>query len=98
MPDGAPVHYQRHRPEQTTRYRLVQLVQQDAATFIAETEVATAANMPRGDGPFGNTQEHCEHVEHGEYVEHREHHDFLKSGVFIAFAFSCCRHIQQLRM
>ena len=24
-PDGAPVHYERHRPEQTTLYRLVQL-------------------------------------------------------------------------
>jgi len=32
-PDGAPVHYERHRPEQTTPCRLVQ---QHAATFIAE--------------------------------------------------------------
>jgi hypothetical protein len=23
-PDGAPIHYERHRPEQTTLYRLVQ--------------------------------------------------------------------------
>lgn len=30
--DGAPVHYERHRPELTTLYRLVQ---RHAATFIA---------------------------------------------------------------
>jgi hypothetical protein len=34
-PDGAPVHYERHRPEQTTLYRLVQ---QHAATFFVEVE------------------------------------------------------------
>ena len=32
-PDGTPVHYERHRPEQTTLYRLVQ---QHAATFFAQ--------------------------------------------------------------
>ncbi|MDP1901156.1 MAG: transposase zinc-binding domain-containing protein [Rubrivivax sp.] len=37
---GAPVHYERHRPEQTALYRLVQ---QHAATFIAETETEAAA-------------------------------------------------------
>ena len=42
--DGAPVHYARHRPEQTTLYRLVQ---QHAATFIAETEMATGADLPQ---------------------------------------------------
>jgi putative transposase len=31
-PDGAALHYERHRPEQTTLYRLVQ---QHAASFIA---------------------------------------------------------------
>jgi hypothetical protein len=36
-PDGASVHYERHRPEQTTLYRLVQ---QHAATFIAQAEDA----------------------------------------------------------
>ena len=41
-PDGAPVHYERHRPEQITLYRLVQ---QHAATFIAETEVAAGADL-----------------------------------------------------
>jgi len=30
-PDGTPVHYERHRPRQTTLYRLVQ---QHAATFF----------------------------------------------------------------
>jgi CheY-like chemotaxis protein len=39
-PDGAPVHYERHRPEQTTLYRLVQ---QHAATFFAEAEAAAGA-------------------------------------------------------
>ena len=43
-PDGAPVHCERHRPEQTTLYRLVQ---QHAATFIAETEAATGADLPQ---------------------------------------------------
>ena len=43
-PDGVPVHYERHRPEQTTLYRLVQ---QHAATFIAETEAATGADLPQ---------------------------------------------------
>ena len=42
--DGAPVHYERHRPEQTTLYRLVQ---QHAATFIAETEAAAGADLPQ---------------------------------------------------
>ena len=43
-PDGAPVHYERHRPEQTTLYRLVQ---QHAASFIAHTEAGTGAELPR---------------------------------------------------
>jgi len=42
-PDGAPVHYERHRPEQTTLYRLVQ---QHAASFIAHTEASTGAELP----------------------------------------------------
>ena len=32
-PDGAPVHYERRRPEQTSLYRLVQ---QNNATFFAK--------------------------------------------------------------
>ena len=43
-PDGAPVHYERHRPEQTTLYCLVQ---QHAASFIAHTEASTGAELPR---------------------------------------------------
>ncbi len=43
-PDGAPVHYERHRPEQSTLYRLVQ---QHAASFIAHTEASTGAELPR---------------------------------------------------
>ena len=34
-PDGAPIHYERHRPEQTTLHRLVQ---QHAASFIAHAD------------------------------------------------------------
>jgi hypothetical protein len=34
-PDGPTVHYERHRPELTTLYRLVQ---QHAATFFAQAE------------------------------------------------------------
>ena len=40
VPDGAQFHYERHRPEQTTLYRLVQ---QHAATFFAEAEAAAGA-------------------------------------------------------
>ena len=43
-PNGAPVHYERHRPEQTTLYRLVQ---QHAASFIAHTEASTGCELPR---------------------------------------------------
>jgi hypothetical protein len=42
--DGAPVHHERHRPERTTLYRLVQ---QHAATFIAEAEAAAGADLPQ---------------------------------------------------
>jgi hypothetical protein len=43
-PDGPPVHYERHRPEQTTLYRLVQ---QHAATFFAQAEDAAGADLPQ---------------------------------------------------
>ena len=43
-PDGAPVHYERHRPEQTTLYRLVQ---QHAATFFEQAEAAAGADLPQ---------------------------------------------------
>ena len=43
-PGGAPVHYDRHRPEQTTLYRLVQ---QHAATFFAQAEDAAGADLPQ---------------------------------------------------
>ena len=43
-PDGAPVHYARHRSEQTTLYRLVQ---QHATTFFAEVEAAAGADLPQ---------------------------------------------------
>ena len=43
-PDGAPIHYERHRPEQTTLYRLVQ---QHAATFFAQAETEAGADLPQ---------------------------------------------------
>ena len=43
-PDGAPHHHERHRPEQTTLYRLVQ---QYAASFIAHPEASTGVELPR---------------------------------------------------
>ena len=43
-PDGASGHYERHRPEQTT---LDRLVQQHAATFIAQAEDAAGADLPQ---------------------------------------------------
>ena len=43
-PDGATVHYEPHRPEQTT---LCRLVQQHAASFFAEAEAAAAADLPQ---------------------------------------------------
>lgn len=41
-PDGASVHYERHRPAQTTLYCLVQ---QHAASFVAYTEASTGAEF-----------------------------------------------------
>ena len=43
-PDGAPVHYERHRPEQTTLYRLAQ---QHAATFFEQAQAAAGADLPQ---------------------------------------------------
>jgi hypothetical protein len=42
-PDGLPLRYEHHRPEETTLYRLVQ---QHAASFIAHTETSTGAELP----------------------------------------------------
>jgi len=50
-PDGAPVHYERHRPEQTTLYRLVQ---QHAATFFAQADsIASGATFRYCAAVFG---------------------------------------------
>jgi len=43
-PDGAPINYKRHRPEQTALYRLVQ---QHAARLIAHIEASTGSELPR---------------------------------------------------
>ena len=46
--DGTPVHYARHRPEQTMLYRLVQ---QHAQSFFARTEETIGASgRTRPDG------------------------------------------------
>jgi hypothetical protein len=47
-PDGAPLHYEHHRPEQTALYRLVQ---QHAASFIAHTEAKTSATGRNSPAP-----------------------------------------------
>ena len=39
-----PAHYERHRPEPATLYRLVQ---HHAASFIAHTDASTGAELPR---------------------------------------------------
>ena len=41
---GAPVHYERYRPEQTTLYCLVQ---QHAATFFAQAKAVAGAELPQ---------------------------------------------------
>lgn len=46
-PAGAgwrPDHYERHRPERTALYRLVQ---QHSATFLAQAEAAAGADLPK---------------------------------------------------
>jgi hypothetical protein len=43
-PASAPLHYERHLPEQTTLYRPVK---QHAASFIAHTEANTGSELPR---------------------------------------------------
>lgn len=42
-PDGAPFHYERHRPEQITLYRLVQ---QHAVSFISHNETRPVPSCP----------------------------------------------------
>ncbi len=43
-PDGTRVRYERNRPEWTTLFRVVQ---QHAATFIAQAEAAAGAELPQ---------------------------------------------------
>ena len=42
-PDGAPIYYKHHRPDQTTVYRLVQ---QHTATFFEQAEAEAGADLP----------------------------------------------------
>ena len=43
VPDGAPLHYELHLPEQTMLYRLMQ---RHAASFIAHTDASTGSELP----------------------------------------------------
>jgi hypothetical protein len=43
-PDGAPLHYERHPPEQTTLYRLLQ---QHAVIFFEQAEAVAGAGLPQ---------------------------------------------------
>jgi hypothetical protein len=61
-PDGAPVHYECHRPEQTTLYCLVQ---QHAASFIAHTNASTGAKLPRFIKEEFDTFQECGILAHG---------------------------------
>jgi hypothetical protein len=61
-PDGAALHDERHRPEQTTLYRLVQ---QHAASFIAHTEASTGAELPRFVKDEFDAFLECGILEHG---------------------------------
>ena len=61
-PDGAPVHYERYRPEQTKLYRLAQ---QHATTFFAQAEGAASADLPQfGKNEFDALLE-CGILAHG---------------------------------
>ena len=62
MPDGAPVHCERHRPEQTTLYRLAQ---PHAATFIAVAEAAIGAELPQFVEVEFDTFLECGNLAHG---------------------------------
>ena len=64
-PDGAPAQYERHRPEQTTLYRLVQ---QHAQTFFAQTEEATGASLPQFILAHGFLRLRCDDCGHDKLV------------------------------
>lgn len=50
--DGAPLHYQRHRPERTTLHGQEQL----AAIFIAHTDVSTAQHEATAGSPWSKIE------------------------------------------
>jgi len=57
-----PLRYERHRPQQTTLYRLVQ---RHAATIIARTEASTGAELPRFIGDEFDAFLECGILAHG---------------------------------
>jgi hypothetical protein len=81
--DGAPVRYERHCPEQTTLYRLVQ---QHTATFFAQAEAAAGFDLPEFVKDEFDAFLECDILTHG----------FLRlrcgdCGHFELVAFSCKR-------
>jgi Transposase zinc-binding domain len=93
-PDGAPVHYERRRPEQTTLYRLVQL---QAATFVAQAECAAGTDLPQfvkdefdaflecGILTHGFLRLHCGYCGHDKLVAFRCKRRFSAVAPFFAF-------------
>ena len=59
VPDGVPVYYERHCPDQTTLYRLAQ---QHAATFFAQAKAAyTRSGQRRTSLLAGHARDAIEH-------------------------------------
>lgn len=89
-PDGAPVHYERRQPGQTTLYRLEQ---QHAASFVAHTEASTSAGLPRfikneinaflecGILAHGFLMLRCDECEHDELLAFSRGHPEVQSGL-----------------
>jgi len=61
-PDGAALHYERHRPNQTTLYRLVQ---QHSANVIAHCEASNGSELPRFIKDEFDAFFECGILEHG---------------------------------
>lgn len=76
-PDGAPVHHERHRPEQTTR--CTAWCSKHAEAFFAETEAAAGAGLPQFVKDEFDAFLECGILAHG----------FLRCAAVVAF--SCKR-------
>ena len=81
-PDGTPVHFERHRTEQTT---LSRRVQQHAATFFAQAEGEAGADLPQFvKDEFGTFLE-CGILAHGFALTPYGHFIFVTSPGFQVF-------------